>query len=150
MVAPCQRIRIHCGLANRGKTMEYKNTQNAPLYLLLIAIAGGMSIMAWFAREEPVAMQVLLIVAFVLVAISLMFKHLTIRDDGDCLVVRYGPLPPFGCRLRYADITDVAADRTKLIDGWGIHWIPGRGYTYNLWGFDCVRLIVNGRIIRLG
>jgi hypothetical protein len=36
------------------------------------------------------------------------------------------------------------------VDGWGVHWIPGRGTTYNLWGFDCAVLLVNGRIVRIG
>ena len=42
-------------------------------------------------------------------------------------------------------------DRSNVIDGWGIHWVPGRGWTYNLWGFDCVRLtLAGGRTIRVG
>jgi len=41
-------------------------------------------------------------------------------------------------------------DRTRFIDGWGIHWIPWRGWTYNLWGFRCVRLKHLGRTIRIG
>jgi hypothetical protein len=29
--------------------------------------------------------------------------------------------------------------------------VPGRGWTYNLWGFDCVRLTFkNGRTVRVG
>jgi len=130
--------------------MAYEHTQKSPLYLILIALAGGMSAMAWQVRAEAAAMQALLAAAVVLVLIALMFKHLTIRDGGESLIVRFGPLPPFGSRIRYADISEFAADRTKVIDGWGIHWIPGRGYTYNLWGFDCVRLVVNRHVIRLG
>ena len=53
-------------------------------------------------------------------------------------------------RIRYADITGVEIGRTGIIDGWGIHYIPGRGWTYNLWGFDCVKLTLGRKIIRVG
>jgi hypothetical protein len=47
-------------------------------------------------------------------------------------------------------MSDVAAARSSWIDGWGIHYIPGRGMTYNLWGFDCVEIDMNGRTVRVG
>ena len=28
--------------------------------------------------------------------------------------------------------------------------MPGRGWTYNLWGFDCVKLTLGRKIIRVG
>ncbi len=34
----------------------------------------------------------------------------------------------------------VSAARSNWLDGWGIHYFPGRGIIYNLWGFDCVRV----------
>ena len=52
--------------------------------------------------------------------------------------------------LRVDDIDQVTASRSALIDGWGMHWIPGRGWTFNLWGFDCVELIVSGKPLRIG
>ena len=47
----------------------------------------------------------------------------------------YGPLPVFSESIRYSDITLVEYDRSGVIDGWGIHWVPGRRTTRNLWGF---------------
>ncbi len=52
--------------------------------------------------------------------------------------------------IRYADITGVEVGRTSILDGWGIHFIPGRGWTYNLWGFACVKLTLGRKIIRVG
>jgi hypothetical protein len=41
--------------------------------------------------------------------------------------------------------------RTNLRDGWGIHYFPGRGSTWNLWGFDCVVLRLGGsKTLRVG
>jgi hypothetical protein len=78
------------------------------------------------------------------------FRSLTIADEGEWLAVRFGPLPFFGTSIRYADISDAQPGRTSWIDGWGIHYLPGRGWTYNLWGFRCVVLRMVNRSIRLG
>jgi len=85
-----------------------------------------------------------------LILVAMMFQRLTVRDEGERLALRYGPLPVFRKLIRYSDITSVEPGRSSVIDGWGIHWIPGRGFTYNLWGLDCAKLIVQGRIVRVG
>jgi hypothetical protein len=46
------------------------------------------------------------------------FGSLTIRDEGDCLALRFGPLPLLRKRIRYADITGVEVGRTTILDGW--------------------------------
>ena len=48
-----------------------------------------------------------------------MFTHMTVRDEGDALAVRYGPLALFGGRFRYPDLTDVEPSRSSVVDGWG-------------------------------
>lgn len=128
----------------------YHHTQRGPLYLITLAVAIVVFAMAWTGWNEPTLVVGLLILAGIFVLTSLMFKHLTVSDEGEHLAVRFGPLPVFRRRIPYADISSVQADRTSWIDGWGIHWVPGRGYTYNLWGFSCVKLEVRGRVIRIG
>ena len=54
---------------------------------------------------------------------------------------------PFGWRTR---IESVEPGRSSLLDGWGIHYFPGRGWTYNLWGFDCVVLRMKKKTLRVG
>ncbi len=66
------------------------------------------------------------------------------------MALRYGPLPVLRKRIRYADITSVEPGRTSIIDGWGIHYIPGLGWTYNLWGFGCAKLTLGRKVIRVG
>ena len=53
-------------------------------------------------------------------------------------------------RIRYADITGVEVGRPSILDGWGIHFMPGRGWTYNVWGFACVKLTLGRKVIRVG
>ena len=58
--------------------------------------------------------------------------------------------PCFGRGFRTRTSRPSNRGRSSWIDGWGIHWIPGRGYTYNLWGFSCAKLDVRGRTVRIG
>ena len=78
------------------------------------------------------------------------FRELTVSVDTAELSVQYGPIPLFGKRIPLANIAQVEAGRSTWIDGWGIHYVPGRGWTYNLWGFDCVELNLNGKRLRVG
>jgi hypothetical protein len=32
------------------------------------------------------------------------------------------------------------AGKSDLLDGWGMHWVPGRGWIWNAMGRDCVEL----------
>ena len=64
--------------------------------------------------------------------------------------MQYGPLPWFRKAVPYTEITAVERGRSTLVDGWGIHWVPFRGWTYNLWGFDCAVLRLGSRIVRIG
>ena len=78
------------------------------------------------------------------------FRSLTVADDGDRLTIRFGPVPLFRTSIPYADMTGVEAGKSTVIDGWGIHYVPGRGWTYNLWGFGCVVVYRGKTIIRIG
>ncbi len=78
------------------------------------------------------------------------FKTFTVSDQGDHLLLRFGPLPVFKKRIPYAAITEVRRSRSRFVDGWGIHKVLGRGWTWNLWGFDCAELRVDGQTLRVG
>ena len=117
----------------------------------LILLPGLALIAAGLYPVDPNAVVPLMLAGFAMVVIGLSFQWLRVVDEGDTLAVRYGPMPFFRKRVRYERITAAALDRTSFIDGWGIHWVPGRGWTYNLWGFDCVRLtLTDNRILRIG
>jgi len=150
-------IRVHWKEYKRGADAlpsdtdcRYEHTQRAPLYLILLAALVPILVLAWILRGDASASNAMLVLAAILFLVSLMFMHLTVRDEGQYLAIRYGPLPVFRRRIAYADISSIEPSRSSWIDGWGIHWVPGRGHTYNLWGFRCVRLAVRGRVVRVG
>lgn len=128
----------------------YEHTQKAPLHWLLYPPSVVLMVAAWLSRGQVPLALVMLGAAMLLLMLGFSFQRLTIRDEGAWLAIRYGPLPIFRARIAYADMSSAELGQTSWIDGWGIHWIPGRGYTYNLWGFSCATLCVRGRTVRLG
>jgi hypothetical protein len=77
-------------------------------------------------------------------------QYVEVRDKGDCLALRYGPIPLFHKRFPYSKMTAVEASRSTVFDGWGIHYLPARGWTYNLWGFGCVKVQMGKKTVRIG
>ena len=130
--------------------MQYEHTQKAPLNLIHYGTAALMLAAAVLLSEHWPTSLVLALGAGLVVLAGAMFGFLTVRDAGDHLVVRYGPIPAFRARFPYALITKVQRSRSALIDGWGVHWVPGRGTTFNLWGRDCVTFRFGRRMIRIG
>lgn len=129
----------------------YDHTQTSPLPWLILApaalILGGLAAVA----DDPYVPYALMALGLFLALMLMSFQRLRIRDAGESLVLQYGPVPLFFHRLRYDTIAAADPDRTSFVDGWGIHWVPGRGWTYNLWGWDCVKVTLkNGRSERLG
>jgi hypothetical protein len=79
------------------------------------------------------------------------FRELTVRDEGEWLDVHFGPIPLFRRKVVYANIERAERGRTTVLDGWGIHFSPQGGITWNIWGFDCVDVYFHkGRKLRIG
>ncbi len=130
--------------------MTYRHTQRAPMYRMVLTAAVLMAAGAAYGgppREVAIPLNFL---AILLAVLAFAFRSLTVRDEGAHLAVRFGPLPFFRRRIPYARISEVKRARSSVIDGWGIHYVTGRGWTFNLWGFDCVELRVGSGLIRIG
>jgi len=130
--------------------MGYSHTQHGRWHWLILLTAVLQLVLAYLVREHRLVACLLAGVSGLLFAAALSFRWLRVRDDGNALSVRFGPLPLFGKRFAYRSIADVRVDRTRLIDGWFIHYVPRRGWTYNIWGYDCVRFRHEDRIFRIG
>jgi hypothetical protein len=130
--------------------VSYSHTQTAPLHYILHAVGAGTLVGAWLSRDEWLIATSLGALAALMFLFGFMFGHLTVRDETEFLAIRYGPIQVFYHRIPFADISSAEPCRSSIIDGWGIHWTPGRGLIYNLWGFGCVKLAVNGKTVRIG
>ena len=134
----------------RSWSMRYDHTQKAPFYLLLVVIASASLVAAWWI-PEPLSQFSVALGGGVMAILALSFRQLTVRDEGESLLICFGPLPIFKRRVNYTDIERVEQTRSTWLDGWGIHISPSGGWTWNLWGFDCVDLhLRGGRKLRLG
>lgn len=130
--------------------MRYEHVQSAPLHLLLWVSAAGTATAAATAND-PVGRLVLVVGSLLTAVLAASFGRLTVRDEGERLAIRFGPLPLFRRFVPFGEIESAQTGRTTLLEGWGIHLSPGGGWVWNLWGRDCVDLqLTGGRRLRVG
>ena len=130
--------------------MAYDHTQRGLWYWLLLAIGSGCFVASWSLRHEPVGHYICLGVSLLMIIIGLSFMQLTVRDEQDALASGLARCRFFLPDIPYDKIRSVEPSRTTLLDGWGIHYFPGRGTTFNIWGFHCVRIELDNRTLRIG
>jgi hypothetical protein len=134
----------------KAKTPRYSHTQKAPLCLVLYGSALVCIALAWVLGETP-GMFIAVGVGLLITLLAPAVHHLTVEDQGDRLVICFGPVPLFRRTLNYADIEKVEVGRTLVLDGWGIHYSIRGGWVWNLWGRDCVVAhLTNGGVLRIG
>jgi hypothetical protein len=120
------------------------------MYLILFAAAALLLAIALLA-PAPAGPRIAVFAGAVLMLLTAYcFRTLTVQDEGEHLAVRFGPWSVFRKAIAYRDITEVRRARSRVLDGWGIHYGPGRGWTFNLWGFDCVEMRVGSQAVRIG
>ena len=130
--------------------MGYEHTQRGPIHLILLGCALGSALLTWSVTDKLPAVLMGLGVSLLMVSCAFFFASLTVRDEGTHLAVRFGPIPVFRTKIPYSSITGVAAAKSSVLDGWGVHWMPRRGWIYNIWGFGCVRVDLGGKTVRVG
>jgi hypothetical protein len=131
-------------------SMTYQHTQHGHWHYFLLALALATIAGTWFDHGHLALDLILCGVAAIFALCALVFGSMTVRDEGQRIAVRFGPLPLVRKTIRYTDITSVEIGRTGFVDGWGVHYMPGRGWTYNIWGFACVKLTLGRKLIRIG
>jgi len=128
---------------------KYHHTQRGIIQPILLAVAVVLVVTACVVRGSPPLRPAFLAAAMVFVLLLFAFGTLTVRDEGDRLAVRFGPLPLFKKTISYADMTGVERDRSTFLAGWGIHRTR-KGWLWNVGGFDCVRIAMGERSTLIG
>lgn len=130
--------------------MSYSHTQHSHLHYVVLVAAIFLFLIAGMGHAIPSFSFMFLVLGGVALTLSYSFRYLTVSDQGENLQIQFGPLPLFKKQIPYSQITDVAAGQSSIIDGWGVHYVPGRGWTYNLWGFDCAIISMGQKTVRVG
>lgn len=130
----------------------YVHRQRGWLWLACLLPGVLMVFVAFVAAETPSWMRGLFaVVSGLLLVLAACFVWLETRDAVDALHVRFGPLRSFSLTVPYADVVSARRAESAVIDGWGIHYVPGRGWTWNVQGRDCVEIeLASGKRLRVG
>ena len=116
---------------------------------LLLLLAAGCLAGALTAGADSLAVILVSSLSALFALLGFAFMWLETSDQGDHLLVRFGPLTLARRRVRYDRVTAVRRDRSSLIEGWGIHLGP-RGWIWNLWGREVVELDLDKGRLRIG
>ena len=119
----------------------YDHTQRGILHYVVGLPGGAFVFLALLLGEGSPLFICLVALATLVLFLGGCFGYLHVRDSGDALSIRFGPVQVFGTSIRYSDIARAEVARTNLLHGWGIHGFPGLSVTYNIHGFDCVRVV---------
>ena len=129
--------------------MSYRHIQRGRIHYLLLIVAAAILTGGIAAIPDPAA-PILLVAGAIFFLMTFLFAHLLIEDRGDHLHVTFGPVSAFRTKVPYSSILSVERGRSSFIDGIGIHWLPGRGWIWNIATGDCVILTLERGILRLG
>ncbi|MHB1415094.1 MAG: hypothetical protein ACYC1C_07555 [Chloroflexota bacterium] len=118
----------------------YHHTQ--PGYLALVALGAGLGLTFYLmvvTAFNPVAVAVAVVLAGLLVG----FSSLTVEVDAEAVTAWFGP----GLARRRFPLGQVRGARivyNPWYFGWGIRWIAGIGWVYNVSGTAAVELWLEG------
>ena len=129
----------------------YEHTQQGWIHWLMYVIVIPLLSALYLKPNDPVLMILAPVLVFLFLGLAFTFRDLTVRDSSEELVIEFGPIHLFRKRVSYADVVAVETARSRLIDGWGIHYGVGKGWIWNIAGFDCVQLTMKDRgMLRIG
>ena len=126
----------------------YKHTQVG--WIMVLAAAVVIFVIPVFLPHHPGAIAGVYAIRFIGLVILFLFLTLTVTV-GDGFVGFYFGLGLIRRRFVLEDIVTCRALRTSWLNGWGIHGCPGKGWLYNVSGFDAIELVMkNGMKYYIG
>ncbi len=118
----------------------YDHTQRGILHYIIGLIGGVCLASALVCGPQYPGFMGLVAGACLMMLVAACFVYLRVRDAGDRLSIRYGPVELFGTSIRYDNIASAQPSRTTFLAGWGIHGMPFVGVVYNIHGYACVKV----------
>ncbi len=107
--------------------------------------------MGWVMSDIPSFGWLFPTIGVLSLFVATSFHYLEVKDQGESLLIRFGPLGLFRRTVPYHELQSIESGRTLLLDGLGIHYSVRGGWVMNIWGRDCVVLrYQDGRTLRVG
>jgi len=128
--------------------MEYRHTQfGSVIFIGLLATMMVVIIVPLNLGVFPPG----LFAALAILAISLaLFYSLNVEISDNVLICRFG-IGLIRRRIPLSDIQEVRAVKNPWFVGWGIRWMPGQYWLWNVSGLRAVELLLkNGSRFRIG
>ena len=114
-------------------------------------VASNLTLAVRLWGNEPAwASWLFLSVALLMTFMTFCFRSLTTTVSETSRRVHFGPIPLLEKKVLLEEIVSVRPEKSSLLDGWGVHWTPGKGWIYNMWGFDCLAINLGTRHFRVG
>ena len=129
--------------------MTYRHTQTGIVIIGAVACMAFITLLVLIPAVGSVSLPVLAVLA-ITGAVLATFSSLAVGIDEDVITCRFG----VGLIRKDIPLSDVDHARAVLNSwwvGWGIRWIPGRYWVWNVSGFQAVELTMkDGRRFRIG
>ena len=128
--------------------MEYRHTQLGGVIIVMVMIAFVLVLFpAWLSGTfHPVQLAV----AGVLLVTLALFHSLTVEVKDQNLMCSFGS-GLIKKRIPLSDVEKVHIVRNPWYAGWGIRWMPGQYWLWNVSGFQAVELVYkNNTRFRIG
>ena len=129
--------------------MTYRHTQVGTVIIVAVLGAAFITLVILLTAAGTIPLPALVVFVLTAVALSL-FSWLTVEIDKDVITCRFG----VGLIRKTIPLSDVDNAREVLNSwwvGWGIRWVPGRYWVWNVSGFQAVELTMkDGRRFRIG
>jgi hypothetical protein len=128
--------------------MEYRHTQIATIIIALLLIFIAFYLFLLF--KIPTFHPIQLIVIVIFVTLLVLFYSLTVEIKNNTLFCQFG-IGLIRRKIPLSMIQEVKEVRNPWYSGWGIHWLPGQYWLWNVSGFRAVELVFkDGKRFRIG
>jgi hypothetical protein len=136
------------GGRQEGGIVEYRHTQfGSVIFIGLLATMMVVFIVCLNLRVFPLALFATLPVLAILLAL---FYSLNVEISSNVLICRFG-IGLIRRQIPLSDIQEVRAVTNPWFSGWGIRWMPGQYWLWNVSGLRAVELLLkNGTRFRIG
>ncbi len=128
--------------------MEYRHTQIGVVIIALLVVAIVLSLIP-FLRTGTFH-PIIIAIQTILIAALALFYSLSVEIKENTLICCFGA-GLIRKRIPLSEIQQVQIVQNPWYSGWGIRWMPGRYWLWNVSGFRAVELILkDGKRFRLG